>query len=270
MSGEALFELRHVGLRRGDVTVFESLDLTVQRGQQTAILGPNGAGKSSLVQLLTRELYPLHRPETVVRILGRDSWRIWELRQQMGVVSAALEARHRRQGGEEPMALLTALEIAASGFEGTIGRPAHQPRDPEHERQGLAALQALGVASLRDRAFDRLSSGEQRRVLLARALVHGPHTLVLDEPTAGLDLKARFDLLSELRRLTREGTTLVLVTHLVHEVLPEVTDVILLRAGKVVAHGAKEELLTSQRLGELYGVDVEVVERGGWYDVLPK
>lgn len=270
MSSELLFELCDVGLRRADVTVFERLDLKVEHGAQTAILGPNGAGKSSLVQLLTRDLYPLHRPETVLRILGRDRWRIWELKQQIGIVSAALEAQHRRRGGEEPMALLTALEIAASGFEGTVGRPGHRERNPEHEARGRKALEALGIEGLRNRVFDTLSSGEQRRVLLARALVHRPHTLVLDEPTAGLDLKARFGLLAELRRLAREETTLVLVTHLVHEILPEITDVILLKEGRVVAHGPKDELLEAEQLSALYDVEVDVVERGGWYDVLPK
>ena len=99
--------------------------------------------------------------------------------------------------------------------------------------------------------------------------MHRPHTLVLDEPTAGLDLKARFGLLAELRRLARQQTTIVVVTHLVHEILPEITDVVLLQEGRVMAHGPKEELLTAERLGSLYDVDVEVVERGGWYDVLP-
>ncbi len=264
-----LFELRGVHLRRGDTTVFEGLDLEVGAGTQTAILGPNGAGKSSLIQLLTRDLYPLFRQETTLRILGQDRWRVWELKQRLGIVSADLQLRHRRVGGEEPMAQLTGLEIAISGFEGTIGLHPHLQTTEAQRERAAATLDQLGASHLADRVFDTFSTGEQRRVLLARALVHDPETLVLDEPTAGLDLRARFELLSRLRELAQKGRTLVLVTHMVGEVLPEITHLILLDRGRVAAAGPKEDVLTAENLERLYGVPLELVERGGWYDVLP-
>ena len=268
-AGNLLFELKNVHLRRGETTVFEGLDLNIARGTQTAILGPNGAGKSSLIQLITRDLYPLFHDDTVVRILGQDRWRIWELKQQLGIVSADLQLRHRRGPSEEPQAQFTSLEIAVSGFEATIGIPDHITPSATQKGIALATLHDLGAAHLAERIFDTLSTGEQRRVLLARALVHDPETLILDEPSAGLDLRARFELLDQLRRLAGRGRTLVFVTHLVGEIIPEVQRVILLKEGRVVASGPKEDILTRNVLSDLYEVPLEVISRGGWHDVLP-
>jgi len=130
-------------------------------------------------------------------------------------------------------------------------------------------LDRLEVADLADRRYANLSTGEQRRFLLARALVHDPEVLVLDEPTSGLDLKACFEYIDLIRDLMREGKTLVLATHHVHEIPPEMERVVLLREGRVVADGAKTDVLTGERLSETFDTPVELVRANGFYQAVP-
>jgi iron complex transport system ATP-binding protein len=130
-------------------------------------------------------------------------------------------------------------------------------------------MEQLGVADLRDRRFATMSTGEQRRFLLGRALVHEPTALVLDEPTSGLDVKACFQYLDLVRGLIRTGTTIILVTHHLHEIPPEVSRVILLKGGEVLADGAKAEVLTSANLSRLFDTPIAVIGANGFYQVVP-
>lgn len=257
----ALLDIEDVTLYRGDHRVFDHLSLRIPARQNTAILGPNGSGKTTLLQLLTRELYHVDRPGSSVRILGQSRWEVLTLRRQLGVVSQDLQFTYRRG--------IRAVDVVLSGFFSSIGLHRHFEVSAEQRRAAEAALERLAVGHLRDIAFSRLSTGEQRRCLLARALVHRPHTLILDEPTAGLDMQARFDLLRTLRELMREGTTLILVTHELGEVLPEISHVILLRSCTIFAEGPKKELLREDRLSELYGVPLALLEKSGFYQAVP-
>ena len=114
-----------------------------------------------------------------------------------------------------------------------------------------------------------MSTGQQRRCILARALVHRPHTLILDEPTAGLDFAASFDYLSRIRRLSADGRNIVIVTHHLNEIPPEVDRVVLLQDGRIVADGRKNEVLTEEKLSSAYGVAVRVAEINGYYLAYP-
>lgn len=257
----ALLEVEDVTLYRGEHRVFDQLSLRIPARQNTAILGPNGSGKTTLLQLLTRELYHVDRPSSAVRILGKSRWEVLALRRQLGVVSHDLQFTYRRG--------IRALDVVVSGFFSSIGLHRHFEISDEQRQTAEATLERLGAGHLRDVAFSRLSTGEQRRCLLARALVHRPHTLILDEPTAGLDLQARFDLLRTLRELMREGTTLILVTHELGEVLPEISHLILLRSCAVFAQGTKHELMNEQLLSELYGVRLALLEKSGFYQAVP-
>jgi iron complex transport system ATP-binding protein len=255
-----LIELRDVTAFRGEVRVFDGLSLTIARGASTAILGPNGAGKSTLLKLLSREIHPAARPGSVLRILGRERWNLWDLRAHLGIVSNDLQ--HEYEGG------VRGRDVVLSGWHSEVGTW-HREFTAAERGRAEAVLGSLGVADLADRPFARMSTGQQRRLLLGRALVHDPETLVLDEPTSGLDLAACFQYLTTVRRLIRQGKTIVLVTHHVHEIPPEVGRVVLLDAGAVVADGDKREVLTGERLSRLFGVAVEVVEHGGFYQAMP-
>lgn len=253
-----LIEFRDVTARRGPQIVFEELNLTIAQGRSTAVLGPNGAGKSTLLKLLTRELYP---SSGQVEILGKDRWDVWELRKQLGIVSADLQQQYQPQA--------TGWAVVLSGFYASNDVQMHQQFSDEMTAAAIAVVRQLGLADLVERPFAKMSTGQQRRFLLARALVHQPAALVLDEPTTGLDLTGQFECFGALRRLMQQGRTVVLVTHHVNEILPEIQDVILLKAGKVLRAGCKESVLTNENLTELFGCPVHLLRHQDSYQASP-
>ncbi|MEX1317686.1 MAG: ATP-binding cassette domain-containing protein, partial [Synechococcaceae cyanobacterium] len=228
-------ELQAVEAWLGPRQVFTDLCLHLHRGEHTVILGPNGSGKSSLVKLLSRELYPVVKPGSWLRIFGSTTVNLWELRGRLGLVSPDLQAGYRPQ--------VRATDVVLSGFFGSVGIGRSQEPTAAMAARVAALMEQLGLADLAERPFGQLSDGQRRRLLLARALVHHPEVLVLDEPTNGLDLQARHQLLAILRDLARAGTTLLLVTHQIEAIIPEIRRAVLLRAGRVVGDGPVEELL---------------------------
>lgn len=259
-----ILELNDATLVRGGRAILKDVTLRVNQGEHLAIVGPNGSGKSSLIQLLTRQQYPLYRTGGLppIRLFGEEHWDVAELRTRMGIVSPDLQ--HRFVSGTDT-GRLRALDAVVSGFLAAEVIFLHHRISEGMWARGREALARVGVSHLAERPIDAMSTGEARRVLIARALVHEPAVLVLDEPTAGLDPVARESFLMDLGRITREGTTLLLITHHVEEILPEVERVVLLRAGQVLYDGPKELVLTGDRLAETFAAQVEVEERDGRY-----
>lgn len=258
-----LIDIHRATIWRGSTRVFEDFSLVIGQGERVAILGPNGSGKTTLLKTINRELYPVVRENSWVRILGRERWNVWDLRRHIGVVSQDL------QSGFLPTA--TALEAVISGFFSSIGLH-YQLKDhiqSEQVAKGEAVLRDLGLLDLRDRAFNTLSTGQQRRCLLGRALVHDPHTLILDEPTSGLDLTAAFDYLARISALARRGRSLLLVTHHINEIPPEIQRVVVLRKGTIVADGTKADVLDDALLSEVYETPLRILRQDGHYLVYP-
>jgi iron complex transport system ATP-binding protein len=267
--GRPLLELRDASVVRRGTIILDSVSLTIGLGEHTVILGPNGSGKSTLIKLLTGELYPLagrngHAP---VRVLGRDRWNLAELRTRLGVVSSDL---HQRFVGGSSMGLATGLDAVLSSFFGSEVVFLHHDVDAEMRRRARQSLDRLDAGHLAARRMDEMSTGEVRRVLIARALVHDPEALVLDEPTTGLDAVARHEFLEQLGRLGRAGTTLVVITHHPEEILPEIGRVILLRRGRVAAAGSPAEVLTSELVSGVFESPVRLERIDGRYSVRPE
>lgn len=250
-----LIEFRNMTLSRDGRTALHAIDLTIATGENVAVLGPNGSGKSSLIKAVTRECYP--RQGSNVRILGQETWDVFDLRSQIGIVSNDLMQACTCQW--------PAREIVLSGFFGSVGVWPYHTVTPEMERRADEVLELLEIPHLAGRPVAELSSGEARRVLIARALVHAPRALMLDEPTTSLDFRAKHELLAVLRKLAQAGTSIVLVTHALTDVIPEITRVVLLKDGRIVRDGAKERVLTADALSDLFGTPVEIVERRGFY-----
>lgn len=244
-------------VQRGNCMALNGFTLRIERGEHVAILGPNGSGKSTLIKTITRECYPLVRPDTSLRILGQENWNIFDLRSQIGVVSNDLMARCTRD--------ITGLELVLSGFFGSIGIWPNHRVTPQMRQHAAAAMEQLEASHLAGRWTDELSSGEARRLLIARALIHNPGTLLLDEPTTSLDLTALHELRSVLRSLAQSGVALLLVTHHLDDIIPEIERVVLLREGKVFDDGAKQEVLVPERLSSMFAVPVEITKRDGYY-----
>jgi iron complex transport system ATP-binding protein len=243
--------------------VFENLNLTIPQQQRIAILGPNGSGKTTLLKTINRELYPVVKENSWVRILGRDRWNVWQLRKQIGAVSHDLHNRYTPT--------TTALEVVVSGFQSSIGIHGllADRVSPEHITKAREILATLGMAEFIETELKSMSTGQQRRCLLARALVHSPATLILDEPTAGLDIAASFDYLRQISRLALAGQNIVIVTHHLNEIPPEVDRVVLLKKGEIVADGSKTETLTAPLLSEIYETPVRVGQIDGHFLAYP-
>ncbi|WP_202617406.1 ABC transporter ATP-binding protein [Roseimaritima sediminicola] len=251
-----LLELEQVTVTRGPVRILDRVDITLPQGQHTAILGANGSGKTSLLKLLIRQFYPSVDGEHAgtVRILGRSDWHIDSLRRQLGIVSNELDqAFASGRSGR-----MTALQTVLSGFSG-VRLARHLKYDGKRDvRRAGEALERMDAGHLAERTLETMSTGERRRTLIARALVHGPAALVLDEPTTGLDIAARATLLKQLGELAAGGTTLLLVTHHVEEILPAIRRVVLLKAGRVHGVGETEQMLTDDRLSDVFETPVAV------------
>ena len=259
LAGEALIELKNVRVMRGDKAALDEFSLRIALEEHVAILGPNGCGKSTLIKTITRECYPVSRENSWVTILGRERWNIFELRSLLGIVSNDLLAWCK---ADTP-----GLEVVLSGFFSSQRVFRNHQVLPEQERRARAALERLGVLHLAGRPMEEMSSGEAQRILIARALVHEPKALVFDEPSNSLDVLAQHGLRETMRELARSEVGIVLVTHHVTDIIPEIERVVLMREGRVLADGRKEELLTGPQLSSLFGVPVEITRRDGQYHV---
>jgi iron complex transport system ATP-binding protein len=252
-----LLELTNVSVRREQRLVLDRLTLSIEAGEHVAILGPNGCGKSTLIKTITRECYPLLDPAASLRILGQDSWNIFDLRTHIGVVSNDLMNSCTRD--------ITGRELVLSGFFGSIGIWPNHHVTREMEQVASGVMSQLDSAHLAERWLDELSSGEARRLLISRALIHNPQSLLLDEPTTSLDLAGLHELRGHLGALARQGVGIVLVTHHLDDIVPEIDRVILLRDGRVYQDGPKQQILTADVLSDAFRVRVEVVVRDGFY-----
>ena len=263
MNEAPLIEIHNATIWRGSTCVFRNLSLTIQQHERVAVLGPNGSGKTTLLKVLNRELYPVAGEDSWIRILGRERWNVWDLREHIGVVSQDL------QSGFLPNS--SVLDTIVSGFFSSIGvyPQLREQIDPAQLGRAKALMQTLGLETLQDREYHSLSTGQQRRCLLGRALVHDPDTLILDEPTDGLDMSASFDFMARIRELARRGRSLVLVTHHLNDIPPEIERLVVLKDGKIVADGPKASTLTGELLSQVYGTNLGLVEIEGHYFAYP-
>jgi iron complex transport system ATP-binding protein len=255
--GPALIDLKHVRVIRGHNIALDDFNLRIDAGEHVSILGPNGCGKSTLIKTITRECYPVVREGSSVTILGRERWNIFELRSVLGIVSndLMLDCTSDTSG----------REVVLSGFFSSTRIFEHQRVEPAQRERADAVLARLGVPHLADRPVEEMSSGEAKRILIARALAHDPRTLVFDEPSNSLDVFAQHELRETMRSLAQSGIGIVLVTHHLSDIIPEIERVVLMRGGRIQADGHKKEFLNSAELSRLFGIPVEITRRDGYY-----
>ena len=267
--GAPILELNAATVVKDDRPVLNELTLAIREGEHTAILGPNGAGKSLLVGLLTHAERPLPREDgpPPVRVFGKDDWDVFDLRHLLGIVSTHLHVRFVAGNTE---GRIRADAAVLSAFLASYGILRYGTVTPEMRAKTAAALEAVGAAHLGSRWLDELSSGEARRVMLARVLVTDPRALVLDEPTSGLDLAARHAFMERVRAIARGGTTIILVTHHLEEIIPEIGRVVLLRAGRIAGDGPTAEMLSADRLSALFETPVAVDRADGYHYARPR
>ena len=252
-----LLDFHNLRVMRGQKIALDDFNLRIGADEHVAILGPNGCGKSTLIKTITRECYPVAREDSWMKLLGRDSWDVFELREHMGIVSNDLMLSCTGDA--------SGRDVVLSGFFSSTAIWPNHTVDPEKIKLASAALAELKISHLAERPVCEMSSGEARRVLIARALVHKPGALLFDEPCNSLDLSAQHSLRQIMRALANSGTAIILVTHELADIVPEIGRVVLMDRGRVVADGPKAEILQVERLATLFGVKVDMFQRDGHY-----
>ena len=256
-----IIDFQNITVFQGRNKVLDDFSLTIDESQSTVILGPNGSGKTTLLKLLNRELYIVENKDSSLKIFEKDRWNVDELRSNLGVVSQHL------QYGYSSTAI--GLYVVLSGFYSSDGIWQHQEFDDAKLDLAKEVMDLLSITDLKDREFSALSTGEQRKFLLARSLVNDPAVLVFDEPTSGLDMSTCFQYLEIIRELISMGKKVILVTHHIHEIPPEVTRVILLKEGRVIEDGDKDQILTNTSLTNLFDWPIRVIKENGYYQAIP-
>jgi iron complex transport system ATP-binding protein len=254
---EPFLKLSHVNVARGENVVLHDIHLSVNAGEHIAILGPNGCGKSTLIKTITCECYPMVQPETQVSIFGRERWDLTELKKRLGVVSAELP-------GKQTLTT-TGRDAVLTGFFSSSTLWPNLTVTDEMRTRADEILTLIDAEPLRDKLVGHMSAGQQRRIMIGRALVASSQMLLLDEPSNALDVAAQQDLRNLMRRLAQQGTGILLITHHVSDIIPEIDRILMMKNGRIVADGSRRDLLTERSLSDLFHIEVRLTEKDGFH-----
>lgn len=249
-SNPAFLELHDAVVQRAGEPILTVDSFRLAEGEHIAMLGPNGSGKSTFVKLITREVFPLHRDVPPVLFKGRGRTTLADVKRSLGVVSSSMQ--------DQITVHMDAVDVVAGGLYGSLGIPRYVEALEDARARAFVAMRTLGVDDLATHDIMTLSTGQARRVLIARALVHDPEALIFDEPCTGLDPEGMYYVRSGMRTLAQAGKGIVLVTHYPEDVIPEIERVVLLKDGRLYADGPKNRLLSDEVMSALFDVPLHV------------
>ncbi len=243
-----------------DHKIFSSLNLKLYLNEQTVILGPNGSGKSSLIKLINRSLYPIVKENSSLKLFNSETINIMDIRSRVGFVSAEIEERIKPG--------TKAWEVIYSGYLGSIGLGICNIVDKDLKENTLKLMNFLNLESIKDMNFEYLSEGQKRYVIIARSLINNPEILIFDEPTIKLDIKAKYQLLNILNKLSEAGKTIVQVTHQIDTITKGSTRIIFLKKGCIIDDGPVNVMLTSEKLSKLYDLPLKLINSNTCWQII--
>ncbi len=254
-----IVNFKAVNVAYEDKNVLHSIELCIKEGEHTAILGANGSGKSTLIKLFSNDIYPRYSDEMKKEVFGKSVWDIWELKKHLGIITSDLHYAFLDRAS-----FLNGFEVALSGFYSSFHIYEHQDFPEHYIKKANEVLEFLEITHLRSKRIEAMSTGEIRKCVIARALVHNPKAMILDEPTAGLDIKAQINFVKIMQKLSQK-CTIILVTHHLEEIFEEIQKVVMIKNGAIYQDGKKEELLTSKHLSSLFDLPLNVSCKKGRY-----
>ncbi len=254
-----IIEFNNITVIRGAERILDSVNLDISSGDNTVILGPNGSGKSTLIKLMTREIYPYNMEPNVFKIFGENVWDINTLRGSLGIVSDSMMLFANPDE--------TCFEIVASSFYNAMNLY-NMEADKNAGKKAMEHLEFMDIAHLKDRLISDVSTGEARRVFIARALAHNTKALMLDEPTNSLDISAVRKFRETMSKIAKKGVTIIIATHTLQDIIPDIQNVMMLKKGKVFKAGKKKDVLTDRNLTDLFETKVKLSENKGHYSIV--
>lgn len=254
-----IIDFRDITVDYGYGPVLQDISLQISEGEHTVILGANGSGKSTLMKLFSNDLYPSSKKPYTKQLFGEAQWSIWELKKHLGIITNDLHSTFTAQAKR-----VKGLDLVISGFHSSLGIFSHMGISAEQKQKALQAMGLLEVDSLAETPVQQMSTGQLRRCVIARAMVHAPRALLLDEPSSGLDIKAQREFVALIRKLSK-ATTIILITHHIEEIFPEITKAILLKDGRIYKEGNKALILQSDTLSHIFDTALKIGHSEGWY-----
>lgn len=239
--------------------VLEAVNLIIEANEHWVILGANGSGKSTLIKLLSNDLYPNPKYSFTKKIFGEEKWSIFELKKNLGIITNDLHTYFEVHGS-----FLTAYEVVLSGHYGSIGVFTHQDFNAQQHQKALEVLEFLEILDIKDKKVHQMSTGQLRRCIIGRALIHNPKAFILDEPTVGLDIKAQNSFIKLIQKLSKKAS-IILVTHHIEEIFQEITHVALMYKNTIYKQGEKENILTSKNLSEIFEIEIDLQKENNHY-----
>lgn len=252
-------DFKNITVRYDQEDVLHNINLRIEAKEHYAILGANGSGKSTLIKLFSNDLHPVFSNDNKKEIFGKSNWNIWELKSHLGLITGDLHLRFLQYAKDQ-----TGFDVVASGFYNSIGRLNHQHYTAEQLAKVKETMSFIGIEHLSEKIFTQMSTGEMKKCVIARALLHKPLALLLDEPSSGLDMKARFDFVEMLQKIS-ENTTIILITHHIEEIFPQIQKIALLKNGVIFRDGKKEKILTEENLSATFNMSLQIYQRNGFY-----
>ncbi len=258
---KTIIDFENIYVNYGMTTVLKNINLKINSNENWVILGANGSGKSTLMKLFSHDIYPNAAYNFKKQIFGKDRWDIFELKKHLGIITNGLQTGFENFAKQE-----TAQEVVLSGFYSSMGVYKHHDFTKQQLVEAQKAMEFLDITPIKDKKVCEMSTGQLRRCIIGRSLIHEPQAFVLDEPTTGLDIKAQYSFIRLLQKLAKQ-VPVVLVTHNIDEIFPEITHAALMFNGTIYKQGKKEDVITDENLSEIFQTKIELNNENGMYSI---